>query len=194
MPETDEYRELFLTALVEGLMKLDMRRLMTLFPNAEAIAERMMTTVPTVFIESPFIGACYTTAGLAAWREVSRQAVFQQYRAVRLLGFKHEGRLVYPACQFGLFGDTLPVVIELLTEASTELGDAEAVFEWLHARTVGQAKTSFEVIEAAQRADLDSPSRLPRSTDLTIITGEEHERCLREAEKSRITEAPPRLP
>jgi hypothetical protein len=143
------------------LADVDVERLLASHGGVEATGRWMIASLPTVFITDPPVGPCFTTAGLAKWRQVSRQAIFQGRRAGRLLGFKHDGVLVYPDVQFGPDGKPLPAVRELLATAPMPLTDAAAVAEWLRTPIDGSGNTPVEILEASRAADAEDRLRRP---------------------------------
>lgn len=148
-----------LWSLAESLANVDID-LLTTHPSIQAIAERMNASLPTVFLDPP-VGPCHTTARLATWQHVSRQAIFQGYHAGRLLGFKYDGALVYPDIQFAPTGKPLPVLRELLAKATTPLSDAGAVAAWLRAPVCDSGSTPLELLEARRATDAADRLRRP---------------------------------
>ena len=116
-----------LQALVDRLPNLAWERIPESDQGIEPVAKMMISSLPTAFIDDPPMGACYTARGLAAWRGMTRQAVHQQRRAGRILGFTHGREVVYPAFQFSDIGRTLPVVRDLFAQFLTLLTDAAEV-------------------------------------------------------------------
>jgi hypothetical protein len=85
-------------ALVIG--DVDIQRSLDMYDTVEGVAARMLTAIPDRLITEPGIGPCYSTAALARWKQLSRQAVFGQYWSGKLFGLKHERKLVFPSIQF----------------------------------------------------------------------------------------------
>ena len=97
----------------------------------EKVAARMIEAVPTVWIEGFPYGGFYTSAGLAKWKGVSRQAVHQWGKRGRVFSVKRGNRLLNPAFQFSGRGEPLPdvqeVILLLLARGLSDWG----VIEWL---------------------------------------------------------------
>jgi hypothetical protein len=85
-------------ALVIG--GIDLQRSLDMYGTVEGVAARMLTAIPDRLITEPAVGLCYSTAALARWKQISRQAVVAQYRSGKLFGLKHGGKLVFPSIQF----------------------------------------------------------------------------------------------
>lgn len=99
------------------------------FPTADAVVDRMLANLPTVNILDQKIGPFYDTAGLCAWKNVSRQAIHRQMSKRKILGLKTaDNELIYPAWQFGTDGRPLPnldVVLNSMDPNGVDLwGDA----------------------------------------------------------------------
>lgn len=123
----------------------------------EKVVSRMLAAIPTVTIEGFPHGPLYTTAGLAQWRGVSRQAIHQARRAGRIVGVKHGNRVLYPWFQFGRRGEMLPGLREILPLLAAQgLNDREMI-DWL----------------ASLSADLsgDTPIRRLAQRDISPVLG-----------------------
>ena len=95
--------------------------------SIESVAETMLASLPTAFIDYPTVDACHTARGLAAPRGATREAANQQRRACSILGFTHGRVVAYPAFQFSDTGRTLPVVRDLFAQLLTPLTNVAAV-------------------------------------------------------------------
>lgn len=115
-PEPNEFVGQLLTALRERLPAVDLGRLLEVYPTVEAAADRMMEAVPNVFVSEPLLGPCYTTAALARWRGVSRQAIHRLQKTGRLFAVKHRGVLVFPSCQFDPWARVRPAFLQILAD------------------------------------------------------------------------------
>jgi hypothetical protein len=114
------------------------------------------------------VGTAYSTAALAQWKQISRQAVFAQHKAGRVFAAKHLGKLVFPSCQFDSVGNQLPRFRELLAAAKPATADLANFAEWLVTPDVGRERTPADELRAS--ADSGALHRtLPRRSELTVI-------------------------
>jgi hypothetical protein len=157
--EAETIKDQFLWALAESLLNVDVDYLLTSHDSIQAIADRMIASLPTVFLDP--VGPCHTTARLATWQGVSRQAIFRGHRTGRLFGLKHKGALVYPDIQFGPTGRPLPAVHELLATATAPLTDAVQVAAWLRTPGGESGSTPLEILEASRNSDAADRLRRP---------------------------------
>lgn len=116
-----------LEAFVDRLPNLDWDRIPQAQQSVETAAEMMISSIPTVYINSPLAGACYNACGLAFSRRVARQAIHQQHRASRILWFEHGRIAVYSTIRFSDTGRTFPVARYLLAQRLNPFTDAVAV-------------------------------------------------------------------
>ncbi|WP_066039290.1 hypothetical protein [Herbiconiux solani] len=136
--------------------------------SAETIAERMIATIPVVDRWQDLIGPFYTATDVAAWRGVTRQQVHKLRKTGALLGPQTtDGRVVFPAWQFGLHGEGLPRLREVKAALGPAAPDDWARALWLNAATprfggssaadLLKSGRSDEVLEAAwsDAADID---------------------------------------
>jgi len=155
-------------ALVSALQTVDIVTSLEVFGSAEAIASRMLMSLPDLVISEPPIGPCYTTRALAEWKQVSRQAVGAQRRRGAIVGLHHAGRLIYPALQFDHRGQMQPALEALLDGIDrVHLSSAEFA-DWLHRTNSETGRTPSEQLAE----NLNSPSsrgQVPRRSDLTVI-------------------------
>ncbi|MDR1808516.1 MAG: hypothetical protein LBR33_11505 [Propionibacteriaceae bacterium] len=80
------------------------------------------------------VGPVYTTAGLQAWLGVSRQTLSERAAARTLLRLRTaDGKLVYPAFQFGPLRRPLPGLKKVLTALERGSSDPWAWAIWLNA-------------------------------------------------------------
>jgi len=90
----------FADALALVIGGVDIERSLELYGTVEGVAARMLTAIPDRLITQPDIGLCYSTAALARWKQISRQAVVAQYRSGKVFGLMHGRKLVFPSIQF----------------------------------------------------------------------------------------------
>ena len=127
---SDDVRLELLRPLVDQLPNIAWDRIPESDRSVHSVAETMVSTLATAFIDYPTVDACHTARGLAAQRGATREAVNQQRRACSILGFTHGRVVAYPAFQFSDSGRTLPVVRDLFAQLLTPLTDAAAVAVW----------------------------------------------------------------
>ena len=113
-PANAATRALLTAAIGERLSKLDFDRTREFYPTPEALAARMLETLPDTLVTDPPIGACYSAPALARWKQLSRQAIDQQRKAGRLFGAMVDRRWLYPAAQFDKRGGQSRAFAELL--------------------------------------------------------------------------------
>jgi len=124
---SDDLRLELLRPLVDRLPNIAWDRIPESDRSIESVAETMVSSLPTAFIDNPPVGACSAARGLAAWRGVTRQAPYQQRQAGSILDFRHGRVVAYPAFQFSDSGRTLPVVRDLLAQRVNPFTGAVAV-------------------------------------------------------------------
>jgi hypothetical protein len=99
------------------LADVDLGRAMTRYRTPEALATRMLDTLPDVAVTDPPIGACYSAPALARWKQLSRQAIDQQRRSGRLFGVMVGGRMLHPSAQFDNHGRQSRAFVDLYAHA-----------------------------------------------------------------------------
>jgi hypothetical protein len=157
-----------IAALMPAVARMDLARAVQLEGSMEGVADRMLSAIPDLYIPDPPVGAAYSTAALAQWKQISRQAVFAQRKAGRVFAAKHLGKLVFPSCQFDSVGDQLPRFRELLAAAKLETANLADFAEWLVTPDVGLGRTPADELGAsADSGALHRP--LPRKSELTVI-------------------------
>ncbi|WIE81334.1 hypothetical protein [Curtobacterium sp. MCSS17_016] len=79
------------------------------------------------------VGPVFTAAGLAEWKDVSKEALRKAQKAGRLLGFKsRDGVLLYPQFQFNEYGDYLPHLKDVLAVIDPHRVDDGSSAVWLN--------------------------------------------------------------
>jgi hypothetical protein len=170
-PEPVTLKEQFLVELARHIADIDVDALLLTHPDVDAIAKRMIASLPNKAINEPPVGACFTTSRLATWRNVTRQAIFQGRRAGRIFGFLYEGSWLYPDVQFGPTGSPLPVVRGLLAAVECPLTDAKAVANWLDTRTNGTSRSPRDILLASRAADAADRVRWPERFSPALVLG-----------------------
>jgi len=124
------HREL-VSALTERIAAVDLTRALELYPDVEALADRMIDSLPDQFVSEPLIGPCYSTSALAKWKRVSRQAITHQRKVGTLFAVAHKGNYLYPSSQFDHRGRQMAAFREVWTRFSATGGDPLAFAVWL---------------------------------------------------------------
>jgi hypothetical protein len=119
-------------ALARVIGDVDIQRSLDLYGTIEGVATRMLTAIPDRMITEPGIGSCYTTAALARWKQISRQAVVGQYKSRKLFGLKHERKLVFPSIQFDSRGRMRRAFADEFQRPSAERLSADDFATLLH--------------------------------------------------------------
>lgn len=164
----DDVRVDLVRALIDRLRTVDWDHVSRSDEDPEAMADRMFASLPTVFITEPAVGACYTTRGLVVWWGVTRQAIYQERRSGRLLGFLYEKGVVYPALQFSDAGRPLLVLRGLLAKLSTTPENADQVAAWLDTVDQASAQSPRELLSAAAGRQPDS-NGIPEFSQVRIV-------------------------
>ena len=86
---SDDVRLELLRPLVDQLPNIAWDRIPESDRSVHSVAETMVSSLATAFIDYPTVDACHTARGLAAPRGATREAVNQQRRACSLLSFRH---------------------------------------------------------------------------------------------------------
>lgn len=157
-----------LEALADRLPAIAWDRIPESERKIESVAERMVSGLPTIFIGDPPVGSCYTTRGLATWRGVTRQAIHQQRRDGRALGFAYGRDIVYPAIQFGDAGQALPAVRGLLAQLTTPLTDVAKVAVWLDTVNPGSGLSPRQLLGTRPTAIM-AQNVVPYLSQVTLV-------------------------
>ena len=92
---SDDVHLELLRPLVDQPPNIDLDRIPDSDRSIRSVAETMLASLPTAFIDNPPVGACHTLRGLAAPRGATREEVNQQRRACSILAFRHVYSLGY---------------------------------------------------------------------------------------------------
>ena len=171
--DQEQCRLELMTAVAAELRDVNWADVARTYPSVQLLAKKLVASLPTVCIEEPPVGACCTSAGLAAWRGTTRQAVYQSRKTGRILGFAHDGQIGYLGVQFAESGRPLPEMRELLRSTGSELSSAVEVASWLDTMDQNSGTTPREALLAAQTRAATPGRRLPRFADLTVIQPED---------------------
>jgi hypothetical protein len=85
---TETHSEL-MRAVRERLPRIAWDRVISTEGGIEALVEKVMASIPDIYIDSPAVGACYSARRLAVRWGIIRQAIYQQRRSGRITGFQH---------------------------------------------------------------------------------------------------------
>ena len=86
---SDDVRLELIRPLVDRLPNIAWDRIPESDRSVHSVAETMLASLPSAFIDYPPVDVCHTARGLDAPRGATREAVNQQRRACSILGFRH---------------------------------------------------------------------------------------------------------
>jgi len=118
-------------ALAERIATIDLTRAAEIYPSAEALADRMIEALPDEYIDEPLLGPCFSTAALARWKQITRQAVTRQREIGTLFAVEHKGKFHFPTTQFDRRGRQTAAFRTLWTQFKATGGDPLAFAVWL---------------------------------------------------------------
>ncbi|MET4706097.1 hypothetical protein [Frigoribacterium sp. UYMn621] len=165
---TEDVRVDLARALIDRLRTVNWDHVSWSEECPEAMADRMFASLPTVFINDPAVGACFTTRGLVMWRGSTRQAIYQERRSGRLLGFLHGKKIVYPALQFSNTGRPLLELRTLLAKLRMPPENADQAANWLDTVDPTSEESPRALLTAASIRQRDS-NRTPELGQVRII-------------------------
>jgi hypothetical protein len=174
MPSDQESRIVLRALLERRLATVDLTRAMRLYPTPEALAARMIDSLPDQFMAEPLLGPCYSTAALARWRRLTRQAVTRQREVGTLFAIEHKARFYFPSVQFDARGRQTGAFRELWAQFQATGGSPLAFGVWLQtsdpeekvtpaSRLAGIAKNSPRALYLEDFTMVDPPARLDPS-------------------------------
>lgn len=167
---TETHSEL-MRAVIERLPRIAWDRMISTPGGLEALVDKVMASIPDIFIDSPAVGACYSARSLAVRWGITRQAIYQQRRAGRIVGFQHGSEYAYPEWQFGTDCQPMPDVREVLKNAAAPPPDLAGFAAWLDGTGSGSGQSPRQMIQAAaHRVPAGRP--LPKLSKVTLITRE----------------------
>jgi hypothetical protein len=85
---TETHSEL-IRAVIERLPRIAWDRMPSTVEGLETLIEKVMASIPDIFIHSPAVEACYSARRLAVRWGITRQAIYQQRRSGRIIGFQN---------------------------------------------------------------------------------------------------------
>lgn len=124
----------FVVALVRQARSLDLSEVERANGSMDAVAKRMLASIPGANVLDDRVGPFYDTAGLKAWFQMSRQALDVQAKAGDVLCvLSADGFRLYPSFQFDERGTRLPRLREVLAGLDPEQVDTWGDAVWLNA-------------------------------------------------------------
>jgi hypothetical protein len=117
--------------LAERLSAMDLSRALEEVLNVDDLVSRMFEAVPDAFITEPLIGSCYTTAALARWKQVTRQAITRQREIGVLFAVQHKALFYFPSVQFDNYGRQTQAFSDLWADYAATGGPPLAFAVWL---------------------------------------------------------------
>jgi hypothetical protein len=119
--------------LSDRIMSGDFDATLAAFDPADIAARMTAVLGDTRHPAADRVGPVYTTAALARWKGVSRQAIQNAQRQHRILAFKTaDGAWLYPAYQFGPRGEYLPDLPRVLALLDPTDADPTTPILWLN--------------------------------------------------------------
>ncbi len=158
-------------AVIERLPRIAWDRMISTPGGLEALVDTVMASIPDIHIDSPDVGACYSARRLAVRWGITRQAIYQQRRAGRIVGFQHGTEYAYPEWQFGTDCRPMPEVREVLKNVAAPPPDVTGFAAWLDGTDSESGQSPRQMIEAAAHR-VPGGRQLPKLSQLTIITRE----------------------
>jgi hypothetical protein len=165
---TETHSEL-IRAVIERLPRIAWDRIISTPGGLEALVDKVMASIPDIFIDSPAVGACYSARRLAVRWGVTRQAIYQRRRAGRIVGFKNGSEYAYPEWQFDTDCRPMTQVREVLKNVATPPPDIAGFAAWLDTPDVGSGQSPRQIIEAAAHR-VPAGRQLPKLSQVTLIT------------------------
>lgn len=126
-------RDELLAALRDHLQGIDLRVVLDTLGGAEAVATRMLASVPGANTYDDKLGPFYDTTSLGRWKRIRRQSIDRQVRRGDVLCVKtSDGRRLYPSFQFdGPDGTPLPDLARVLAVLDARRTDAWGDAIWV---------------------------------------------------------------
>ncbi|WP_123681889.1 hypothetical protein [Curtobacterium sp. PhB115] len=165
---SDALRDRLVAALLRHVDLIDLAELERANGSMDAVAERMLASIPGADVLDARVGPFYDTAGLRKWFRMSRQTLDAQARVGDVLCvMSADGFRLYPSFQFDARGILLPRLREVLTGLDPERLDLWGDAVWLNApadeldgRTPAEALRTDRADEAVRLAAVAGSFRL----------------------------------
>lgn len=123
-----------MSALVRHVRPLNLTEVERANGSMDAVAKRMLASVPGANVLDDRVGPFYDTAGLKGWFQMSRQALDVQAKAGDVLCvLSADGFRLYPSFQFDERGTRLPRLREVLVGLDPDQVDTWGDAVWLNA-------------------------------------------------------------
>ena len=133
-PDRTERQIRLVEAIASQLDTVDLDAVATSFTSIDAIAERMVASLPTVHPLDQDAGPFFDTTGLAKWLGSTRQALRRRVGNHDILAVKTaDNRNLYPSFQFDVQGEPLPRLREVLPRLDPDDSDSWGSAIWLNA-------------------------------------------------------------
>jgi hypothetical protein len=165
---TESHSEL-MRAVIERLPRIAWDRMPSTEGGLETLVDKVMASIPDIYIDSPDVGACYSARRLALWWGITRQAIYQQRRTGRIIGFKNGTEYAYPEWQFGTDCRPMTQVREVLKNVAAPPPDVTGFAAWLDGTGSESGQSPRQMIEAAAHR-VPAGRQLPKLSQVTIIT------------------------
>ncbi|MBD8539193.1 hypothetical protein [Frigoribacterium sp. CFBP 8751] len=126
-------REELLAALRDHLEGVDLRPVMDVLGGVDAMARRMLASVPGANVYDDALGPFYDTTSLGRWKSIRRQSIDGQVRRGDVLCVTTpEGHRLYPSFQFdGPDGTPLPNLARVLAVLDPRRADVWGDAIWV---------------------------------------------------------------
>jgi len=126
-------REELLAAIREHLGGIDVRPVIDVLGGVDAVAARMLASVPGANVYDDSLGPFYDTTSLGRWRGIRRQSIDGQVRRGNVLCVTtSDGHRLYPSFQFdGPDGTPLPNLARVLAVLDPRRADVWGDAIWV---------------------------------------------------------------
>ncbi|MBF4603007.1 hypothetical protein EDF42_3535 [Curtobacterium sp. PhB172] len=157
-----------MAALLRHVDLIDLAEVERVNGSMDAVAERMLASIPGADVLDDRVGPFYDTAGLRNWFRMSRQTLDAQAKVGDVLCvMSADGFRLYPSFQFDARGILLPRLRDVLAGLDPERVDPWGDAVWLNAPadeldglTPAQALRTDRADEAVRLAALAGAFRL----------------------------------
>jgi hypothetical protein len=155
--------ERLVSALMRRVEFLDLSEVERVNGSMDAVAERMLASIPGTHALDERVGPFYDTAGLRKWFDMGRQTLQAQAKVGDVLCVvSSDGHRLYPSFQFDVQGSPLPRLREVLAALDPDRVDLWGDAVWLNTPAtelddrspaqVLRSERAGDVIRLAERA------------------------------------------